>query len=86
MSKKCSICGAEYEGYGNNAHPYDGRCCDRCNGTVVLTARILMNGEHRRLDAWEMDFIKERLLREEARWPSGPRSCQSVWNPNCTMR
>ena len=42
----CSICGElneEWPGgfYGNSAEPInDGRCCDWCNGTRVLPARI----------------------------------------------
>lgn len=40
MKKKCSICGKEYEGYGNNALPLaEGLCCDECN-IKVLKARI----------------------------------------------
>lgn len=39
MKQKCSICGKEFEGYGNNPEPlmsYDeGRCCDECNAKVV---------------------------------------------------
>lgn len=37
----CSICGKKYEGYGNNAQPVnDGRCCDKCNSTIVVPRRI----------------------------------------------
>jgi hypothetical protein len=37
----CSICGAEYSGYGHNAAPVkEGRCCDHCNAIVVLPARL----------------------------------------------
>jgi hypothetical protein len=29
------------EGYGNNADPVsEGRCCDRCNGEIVIPARV----------------------------------------------
>lgn len=39
--KKCVICGAEIEGYGNNAEPVKhGVCCDECNQTVVIPARL----------------------------------------------
>ena len=39
--KICCICGKNYIGYGNNAEPVaEGRCCDRCNDTVVFLARI----------------------------------------------
>lgn len=37
----CSICGKSYEGYGNNAQPVNnGRCCNKCNETVVIPRRI----------------------------------------------
>ena len=39
--KICSICGNEYEGWGNNAEPLNGgKCCDNCNDRVVIPARI----------------------------------------------
>lgn len=45
----CSICRAEYLGWGNNADPYEGRCCDDCNYTHVIPARIArMHGRNRR--------------------------------------
>lgn len=38
---KCSICGKQYEGFGNNAQPVNnGRCCDECNREVVIPMRI----------------------------------------------
>lgn len=41
MSQYCSICGNEFEGYGNNAQPInDGRCCDKCNAEIVVPRRI----------------------------------------------
>mgnify|MGYP006306835477 CR=1 FL=1 len=40
---KCSICGNEYYGYGNNAHPInDGMCCDGCNIDKVIPARMIV--------------------------------------------
>ena len=46
MKKTCSICGEEYEGFGNNAQPVnDGRCCDKCNFTVVIPARLKLLNE-----------------------------------------
>jgi hypothetical protein len=36
----CSICGCAYDGFGHNAAPFPGRCCDACNWTVVIPARI----------------------------------------------
>lgn len=39
--QKCSICGEEFEGWGNNAWPInDGTCCDFCNMVEVLPARM----------------------------------------------
>lgn len=36
----CSICFKHFTGFGNNAEPInDGRCCDECNGMVIM-ARI----------------------------------------------
>lgn len=33
----CSICGDDYIGWGHNAQPInDGRCCDECNGVVIM--------------------------------------------------
>lgn len=38
---KCSICGKQYEGFGNNAQPVnDGRCCDECNRNIVVLRRL----------------------------------------------
>lgn len=38
---KCCICGKKIMGYGNNAEPVKkGTCCDECNMTVVIPARI----------------------------------------------
>ena len=43
--KVCSICGKPYTGWGNNAEPVnDGRCCDMCNTTVVIPARLKQLG------------------------------------------
>ena len=36
----CSIMGKVYYGFGNNAHPYLGRCCDEANVEYVIPARI----------------------------------------------
>ena len=40
----CWICGKRFKGYGNNPEPIkkseDGVCCDECNKTVVIQARI----------------------------------------------
>ena len=40
----CCICGQEFNGFGNNPYPVnsdeDARCCDDCNDTVVIPARL----------------------------------------------
>ncbi len=41
---KCSICGKEFEGYGNNPAPLKrGKCCDDCNLNVVLPLRMALS-------------------------------------------
>lgn len=47
---KCCICGSEIGKYGNNPWPVKekGECCDMCNMTVVLKARIKMLNENKR--------------------------------------
>lgn len=49
MNIKCSICGKPIEGYGNNPIPVkpDGRCCDECNSTLVIPARIRQSAYER---------------------------------------
>jgi len=37
----CSITGRKYEGFGNNAYPFKGRCCDYANSYYVIPARII---------------------------------------------
>lgn len=42
----CSICGEQSQGWGNNPEPVkdlekDGPCCDTCNYTEVITARLM---------------------------------------------
>lgn len=38
----CCICGKEVTGWGNNPEPYafGGQCCDECNMTYVIPARM----------------------------------------------
>tara|TARA_R110001592_G_scaffold338236_1_gene625202 strand:- start:6766 stop:6939 length:174 start_codon:yes stop_codon:yes gene_type:complete len=41
LEKKCGICEEMYIGYGNNANPViDGKCCDKCNFTIVIPTRL----------------------------------------------
>ena len=41
---RCCICGKKFVGYGNNPYPVvdndDARCCDECNSTYVIMARL----------------------------------------------
>lgn len=38
----CCICKKPIKGYGNNAEPIKkGTCCDKCNKTYVVLARML---------------------------------------------
>jgi hypothetical protein len=38
---ECSLCGEEIAGHGNNAEPVSaGRCCDSCNLSAVIPARL----------------------------------------------
>ena len=43
-TSKCCFCGKEFTGWGNNPWPankeYDATCCDECNITVVIPARV----------------------------------------------
>lgn len=41
QEQECVICHKKYKGYGNNAQPVaNGYCCDECNTTVVIPARV----------------------------------------------
>ena len=42
---KCSICGKEINGKGNNPAPLQrGKCCDECNIKKVMPIRMFLNG------------------------------------------
>ncbi len=39
--KKCVLCKRTIRGFGNNAQPLKlGQCCDDCNRTKVIPARL----------------------------------------------
>ena len=44
QEKVCCICGKKFTGWGNNPWPVvkdeDARCCDECDGSTVLSARL----------------------------------------------
>ena len=46
---KCSITGEPYEGFGNNAYPFEGRCSDKANFLYVIPARA---------NAWTPGLVK----------------------------
>lgn len=68
----CILCTEKYEGYGNNPAPLAkaGRCCDTCNSTRVIPARLF--GIHRNTDNTPLDRTKllttVRALRESAHY------------------
>jgi hypothetical protein len=41
---RCELCGEWFDGYGHNPEPLadfeEGRCCDICNDTKVIPARL----------------------------------------------
>ncbi len=43
---KCCFCGQEFKGWGNNPEPLNhdenARCCDECDGALVIPARIYL--------------------------------------------
>ena len=41
--KTCCICGKKFTGWGNDPWPVrtEGECCDDCNNSEVLTARLM---------------------------------------------
>lgn len=42
---KCSICGKEYKGFGNNPAPLNrGKCCDECNSGIIVPLRLFLAG------------------------------------------
>nr|DAZ27140.1 MAG TPA: zinc-ribbon domain protein [Caudoviricetes sp.] len=50
----CSICGKEFNGFGNNAEPVnDGLCCDKCNDDIVIPRRLADFDKKKSLDANE---------------------------------
>lgn len=47
----CSICGKEFDGFGNNAEPVnDGLCCDKCNNDIVIPRRLADIGKKKLSD------------------------------------
>ena len=60
--QRCSICKEGYEGFGNNAYPFKGRCCDECNETIVIPARLEMANVREEVGKDVLhDFDKNRI-------------------------
>jgi hypothetical protein len=52
----CSICQKQAEGYGNNPQPVNsGKCCDDCNRSVVIPARMNQIQKRREEEIKEAD-------------------------------
>lgn len=48
---KCVICRKNFDGKGNNAEPIaKGLCCDFCNTSKVIPARLMLMANARRQD------------------------------------
>lgn len=65
--KKCCLCGETYNGYGNNPAPLSDndtdRCCDECNLTKVIPARLGMLKLPKRQRV-QLDKLIEKLLKK----------------------
>lgn len=48
----CVLCGKHIDGYGNNPAPLadEGKCCDECNSTKVIPARMKVLRDKKRVD------------------------------------
>ena len=51
-TKMCCICGCEFTGWGNNPWPVaeSGECCEYCNDTKVIVARLQLMRKEKRND------------------------------------
>lgn len=72
----CSICGKEFDGFGNNAEPVnDGICCDKCNNDIVIPRRMAdlcnkksVDVKKKKVESFLDDFYKikfDMLLQEK---------------------
>lgn len=57
---RCAICGKEVEGFGNNPYPIrlgeDDRCCNDCDGIVVMARIALLGRSSEDVDAFAEKF------------------------------
>lgn len=60
----CCLCDGRYENWGNNPYPlcdkadYESRCCQACNDTKVIPARMM--------DMFKKDYLKKKLKEAKA--------------------
>lgn len=65
---KCIICNQEIKGYPNNAEPVKkGCCCDNCNMTVVIPARLKQakNLEEKNFKEAVQEKIRAKIIKCE---------------------
>lgn len=60
VNQICSITGKSYDGDGNNAYPFKGRCSDEANSLYVITARI-MGVTPEMIDKWGKDVVMRAI-------------------------
>lgn len=58
----CSICNQPYYGWGNNASPFSGKCCDDCNSMVVIPYRVAVAVSGKDVKAIKRQIKLDELL------------------------
>ena len=58
--RRCIICEEPHEGFGRNAWPFIGRCCDACHIFVVLPEKMKTINEE--IKEAEETLIGQRTL------------------------
>lgn len=76
-AKKCCLCGKEIDGYGNNPWPLaeEGECCDECNETKVIPARI--EKAYFGKDAKDSDV--DKLTQKATKIEHAIKACLTKW-------
>jgi len=58
MSKLCVLCSEYFEEHGHDAMPIrHGRCCNRCNSTRVIPARLKQQMKQQQLEESRKEFL-----------------------------
>ena len=70
----CILCGKHIDGYGNNPAPLadEGKCCDECNKTKVIPARMEALRDKKRVDKDIEDEDIEECLHKEFKFDDEP--------------